>query len=262
MNFLTNNNLLLSSEAAKTYINVLLTVFIAFFVNKILVSFVKVPKSFDNKRAQTYVTIFCNIITVIIYGIALHIILAELGVNIAPLLASSAIAGVVIGIGARPIIEDLLSGLFLISQSIIAVGDYIKIDDIEGIIENIGFRTMTIRAGNGSFVIIPNGSIKRIINFSGHKSNVFIDFPIKSNQKIDVVLQAANEALEKLKREEEWKEHILSGSKVDGITNFAQPEQMILTVTLVTPESSRFKVCPKYRYYAKKAFEKYEIVLS
>lgn len=216
----------------------------------------------DSIRAKTYVSIFRSIITLIVYAIALHIILAELGVSITTLLASAGIISVIIGISARPIIEDLITGLFLLSQSSIAIGDYIKIDDISGTIDAIGFRTMTLRGDDGALYLIPNGQIKKLINYSRHKANVSIEIPVKSDQKIDLVTKAAQEALVELKKDEETGSSVLSGSKINGISGFKDMNIMYFNITLIATPSNRWKVAVAYRYYLKKAFEKYKIVFG
>src|SRR5437016_3993333 len=121
-----------SPALVKSLFTVSMTILIAILADNFFRMFIKLPKHFENRRAQTFVTIIRNIVTVIVYGIALHIIFIELGINITPLLASAGILGITVGIGARPLVEDLITGLFLLSQDSIAVGDYIRIDDIEG----------------------------------------------------------------------------------------------------------------------------------
>src|SRR5476651_773144 len=218
----------ISSSAARSAFVVSLTILISVIADNLIRSFIKVPKHFDNRRARTYVTILRNITTVIVYAIALHVIFIELGINITPLLASAGIIGVIVGIGARAIIEDLISGLFLLSQDSIAVGDYIKIDEAEGYIESIGFRTLAVRGDDGALYIIPNGQVKRVINYSRHRSNVFIDISIKADQRIDIVLAAMEKALEDLQKDPDLSTTLYPGSSVNGINGYTADGRMIL----------------------------------
>lgn len=252
----------ISSHTAKTYLYVVLTIIIAIIIDNALKSFVKVPKSFDSKRARTYVSIFKSIITILVYTIALHIVLTELNIDITPLLASAGIVSIILGISARPIIEDLITGLFLLSQSSIAVGDYVKIETIEGNIDSIGFRTLTIRGGDGGLYIIPNGQVKKLVNYSRHKATVTIDIPVKSDQKIDLVKKAAEEAMDELKKDEDIAANIYNGSLVNGISGYKEMGIMMFQVIIVTTPALRWKVGTKYRYLAKKAFEKHKIVFG
>jgi len=254
---------LLSSASAKSVFVVSLTILLAVVVDNVFRSLIRVPKHLDNRHARTYIAIFRNSITVVVYAIALHIIFLELGINIAPLLASAGIIGVVVGIGARSIVEDLLSGMFLLSQRSIAVGDYIRVDDSEGYVETIGFRTLSIRADDGTLAIIPNGQVKRVINFSRHRSNVFVDVTVKSDQKIDRVLSVMKYALSELQAEEgELGSTLYAGSSIDGIESYTADGRMVVRATIITSSPTRKEVARKYRYLVKKGFESKRLVFG
>ena len=265
MDFLTSidtTNFPITPDAARMYLNVTVTILISVILDNIFRSFIKVPKSIDNKRARLYVTIFRSVITFLVYAIAVNIVLVLLGINITPLLTSVGVIGVILGIGARQIIEDLLTGLFLLSQRTIAIGDYVKIDESEGTIESLGFRTLTIRTGNGALQIIPNGQVKRVTNFSRHRATVTIDLPVKSDQPIEKVLERAEDALLLLKKEKEFEAVVFSGSKVNGIEEFKEPHFMIIQVILITSPAMRWEIGRRYRYIVKKEFEKSKILFE
>lgn len=159
-------NLIISSFSLVTLFYITLTILIAVIVNSVLRSFIKLPYGYDNRRGQTYVLVIRNSISVVVYVIALHIIFGILEINIAPLLASAGIVGLSIGLGAKPLIEDLIGGMMLLSQDTITIGDDVEIDGSIGKIEKISFRTLNIRAKDGSLHIIPNGMVKKVINYS------------------------------------------------------------------------------------------------
>src|SRR5260221_13402285 len=118
----------LSPEIIRSILYVIITILLTIIADHLLRSLIKVPKHFDNRRAQTYAAIIRNLVTIVIYVISLQIIFIILGINLTPLLASAGIIGLTVGIGARPLVEDLIGGLFLLSQNAIAVGDYISIE--------------------------------------------------------------------------------------------------------------------------------------
>lgn len=251
-----------SPEIAKTLFSLSLTILIAVVVDNILRTFIKVPKHFETRRAQTYATILQNLVAVIVYAVAFYAILIQLKVNITPLLASAGIIGVAIGLGARTLIEDLISGLFLLSQDSIAVGDHIKIDDAEGTIEKINFRTLTIKSGTGAIYIIPNGQIKKVTNFSRHKSTYGIEIPMKADQPIETILKAGQNALNLLEKEKDLAELLLPGSKVVGIEDFQTEGHMIFKVVLVSEYENRISLGRRFRYLLKKEFEKHKIYIG
>lgn len=238
-----------------------MTLFLAVIIDTILRSFIKVPKNFENRRSRAYVTILRKTITIIVYVTAMYFICVELGIDITPLLASASIVGIVVGIGARALIEDLINGFFLLSQDAIAVGDYVKVDDSEGTIEKLGFRTLTIRGDSGELHIIPNGLVKKVINFSRHRSYMSVDFPVKADQDIDLTLKAMNDALKELQRDKDVLDFIFKESDVLGIEEYKTDGKMILRAKLVTISDVRLTVVRKYRYLVKKNFEKLKIGL-
>lgn len=252
-------NLTFSPDLVKTLIFISLTALITVIGNQILCSFIRVPKNFNTRRSRTYVAILRYIITVIVYGIALNVILVRLGINITPLLASAGIISIIIGLGMRSLIEDLISGISLLSQDAIAIGDTVKIDEAEGKIERIGFRTLILRADNGNVHIIPNGQVKKVTNLSRHAELVTIDLPVKADQSIKKVLQASKETLDALHKEKALENALLPGATINGISEFQPVGPMIVTVTIVVQHEKKDEAAFTYRFLAKKAFEKYRI---
>jgi moderate conductance mechanosensitive channel len=245
-----------SAAMIKAFLYAGLTLLIAVVIDYSLRSLIKFPKRFTNKRTNTVAAIIRNIITVIIYIFAGYTILTILGINLTPLLASASIIGIILGIGARSIIEDFVNGLFLLSLDSIAIGDYIKIDTAEGVVDLIGARTLRIRASDGSVHIIPNSKVSEIVNFSRHKFNTFIDLPVKADQDITKVTQAAENALGQLKKDKDYADALFPGSQVNGIEEFKATGIMTFRITLTTYPVRRWEVGRKYRLLVKKEFEK------
>lgn len=253
---------LFSSDMVKNYLYVGITLLVAVLTDNLLRALIKVPKNFDNRRSRRITIITKNIITVMVYAISAYVILTILGINLTPLLASASIIGIVLGIGARSTIEDFVTGLFLLSHDSIAMGDYVKIGEVEGFIERIDSRTLTVRALDGSFHLIPNSQIKGLANFSRNKAHILIDLPLKANQDINKTIKAAEKALDDLKNDEEFGDAILIGSRVNGIESFQNPEIMTIRVTIITSPIKRWDVGRKYRYLVKREFEKAKIAFA
>ena len=253
---------IISGALIKTFLYAGITLLVAVLVDFVLRSLIKVPKHFNNKRTQTIVAVTRNIITIVVYTFAFYVILTLFGINLTPLLASASIIGIVVGIGARSIIEDFVNGIFLLSLDSIAIGDFIKIDTTEGVIEHIGARTLTIRAEDGAIHIIPNSQIRELANFSRHKFNILIDLPVKANQNIDKIAKAAENALQQLQKDADYAESLFSGSQVNGIEDFKNPEIMYFRVTIRTYPARRFEVGRRYRYLVKKEFEKQKLLFA
>ncbi len=255
------NKLPIHQDALIVLLYVCLTILAAIVVDNLFRAFVKNPKKIANRQARTYAEIAHKTITVIVYSIAVYFIFKEIGIDITPLLASAGIVGIVIGIGARALIEDFINGFFLLTQDSVAVGDYVKIDDTEGTVESLGFRSLTLRGDGGELFMIPNGMVKKVINYSRHRSNLFIDFPIKSDQDVDPVVKSMEDALAELRNDKKYKDFIFEDSRYLGITDFKIDGKYIARSKITTISTMRFEAARKYRYLVKKNFEKQKVVL-
>jgi moderate conductance mechanosensitive channel len=150
-------------EIAKDSFFIALTLLFAILVSSVLRSFIRVPKGLENKRGNTFASVLKSAVSVIVYAIALHVIFGILDINVAPLLASVGIVGLAVGMGARPLIEDLIGGMTILAQSEVAIGEEVEVDGSVGKIEKINLRTLTLRAKDGSVIIIPNSLVKKVI---------------------------------------------------------------------------------------------------
>ncbi len=241
-------------------IKVLILVIVCFFLNMFLRSLVKVPHRLDTRKGRTYISVLRNLITLVIIYAALHVTFLILGINIVPLLASAGVLGIIIGIGSRSLFEDLIAGFFLLSQSRIALGDYIKVGtNIEGTIINIGFKNIELRSPDGSLIIVPNGQINSLINTSYGKAVNTIDVPVKSGQKIDVVLHVFEEVLASLEKDDEMQ--IFKDSKVFGIANILAGAVVIRTI-IITPTSLRGIIDEEFRHRLLKDFQKHKLLFA
>lgn len=118
------------------------------------------------KREKTLIQIFNSTISLIVWLMATLTILPEFGVNIAPILAGAGLLGLAIGMGAKDIINDFLSGIFIILEDRYRVGDSVKIAGIEGIVKNINLKRTILKDVEGIEYSIPNGQIKITANKS------------------------------------------------------------------------------------------------
>lgn len=226
-------------------------------VNSLLRSLVKVPHRLDNRRNRTYAVVLKNIITLGVVFITLYVIFRIWNINIAPLLASAGLIGIVVGIGSRSLFEDLFAGVFLVSQSRIAVGDYINIGNgIEGTVQTIGLKNLTLTGGSGASIIVPNGQIKQVSNNAYGKAQVILDIPVKSGQPVDQILAVFKEVLLSFEDDKEDTMSLLKTSKVIGVNKIDAHGAYIVSVMLVGDGTLRGQMEPEFHYRLIKAFEK------
>lgn len=119
-------------------------------------------------RALTIGSILRSTLNFTVAVVAIAMVLAELGLNLAPIVASAGILGVAIGLGSQSLVKDFISGLFLIVEDQFGVGDHVRIDDVEGTVESVGLRSTTIRDEQGVLWFIRNGDINKVGNSSAN----------------------------------------------------------------------------------------------
>lgn len=118
------------------------------------------------ERALTTGSVLRSALNFAVILVATAMILGELGLNLAPIVASAGIVGVAVGLGSQSLVKDFISGLFLIMEDQYGVGDSVTIDGISGVVESVGLRSTTVRADDGVLWFIRNGEIQKVGNAS------------------------------------------------------------------------------------------------
>jgi small conductance mechanosensitive channel len=119
------------------------------------------------QRVETLTAVLANVVSLAIWAIAALVIIGELGIDLAPLLAGAGVITVVIGFGAQTVVRDYLAGLFMVLEDQYGVGDEISIDaDTTGRVEGISLRVTRLRDDDGIVWWVPNGEIKKLGNLS------------------------------------------------------------------------------------------------
>ena len=119
----------------------------------------KISEQEKRKRIETLIAVFEGTLKFIVWVVALLMILPELGLEIAPILAGLGVAGLAVGMAARDIVSDFIAGLFIILEDQYHIGDEIKIANIEGKVREITLRRTIIESNDGSLHSIPNNKI-------------------------------------------------------------------------------------------------------
>jgi len=128
--------------------------------------FKEVKIGLEEKRLETLQNVSYSILKTIIWIVAIVTVLPEFGVNIGPLLASIGVAGLALGLGARTLIQDFLSGLFILLEDQYRVGEEVEIAQTKGKVKDFNLRRTVIEDENGTLHYIPNSQIKKTSNFS------------------------------------------------------------------------------------------------
>jgi small conductance mechanosensitive channel len=118
------------------------------------------------QRAETIASLLCSTVTIVLSAVTVVMVLAELGFNIMPVIASASIIGVALGFGAQTLVKDFLAGIFMIFEDQYGVGDLIDMEKATGVVVAVGLRITTLRGDDGTTWYVRNGEVLRIGNLT------------------------------------------------------------------------------------------------
>ena len=143
--------------------------------------------------------------------------LSEIGVNIAPLLAGAGILGVAIGFGSQKLVQDFITGIFLLLENAMQVGDWVTVAGLSGSVENLSIRTMRLRAGDGSVHIIPFSSVSTVTNVNRGIGNAAVTVNIPIEEDSDRVCEVLGEIATTLRGEKRFADMMRSELQLWGV---------------------------------------------
>lgn len=166
------------------------------------------------KRARTLTSVLITAGQVFIIVMAGFIILSELGIDIAPLLAGAGVVGIAIGFGAQSLIRDIIAGIFIIMEGQYRVGDVVTIAGISGLVEEINLRRTVLRDLDGIVHTVPNGKVEVASNFTKEWSRVNLNISVAYGTNLDRAIAVINRVCEEMAKEPEWAPLILKTPQV------------------------------------------------
>jgi small-conductance mechanosensitive channel len=187
------------------------------------------------QRALTLGAVFRSFSAIVISLIALFLILGELEINLAPLIASAGIVGIALGFGAQSVVKDFLSGIFIILEDHYGVGDIVDTGLATGKVEEVSLRTTRLRDQAGTLWIVPNGEIQRVGNTSQLWSNAVIDVEVSYNTDIDYAITTIKTVLDEIWKEKNPAATVLEEPNVLGVEALGDSSVIIRAVVRTEP---------------------------
>jgi small-conductance mechanosensitive channel len=206
------------------------------------------------KRTNTLLAIFKGMGRVLIIIIVIMMVLEEVGVPIAPVLAGFGIVGIAIGFGAQYLIRDLIAGIFIIMENQYRVGDVAKVADITGLVEYITLRKTVLRDLDGIVHHVPNGEIRTASNYTRHFARVNFDVPVAYGTDLDHAINVINRVGKELAEDEKWRKVIKSPPQVLRVNDLGDSGIDIKILGDVKP-MEQWAVTGELRLRLKKAFD-------
>lgn len=186
----------------------------------------------DIPRMETMKGLLNSIIKYTIYFIAFTTIMKSFGTDVTALITAAGIGGLAFGFGAQNLVRDIITGFFILFEDQFGVGNYVEIDGVGGIVEEMALRVTKIRGFNGDLYIIPNGEIKKVTNRSTGKMRALVEISIAYEENIDHAIEVLKKASERLSQENE---QILEGPTVLGVSNLGASEVVISVMAKTIP---------------------------
>ena len=206
------------------------------------------------KRKDTLRPIFLGAASIIIIIIVLFMILAELDISIAPVLAGFGIAGIAVGFGAQYLIRDLIAGFFILLENQYRVGDVARVADIAGLVEEVHLRKTVLRDLDGIVHHVPNGEIRVASNFTRKFSRVNLNISVAYGEDLDHAIQVINRVGREMAAEEYWGEAVLKPPEVLRVDNLGD-SGIDIKILGDTKPIRQWEVMGELRKRIKKAFD-------
>ncbi|MEW2524788.1 mechanosensitive ion channel family protein [Streptomyces sp. NPDC047071] len=206
------------------------------------------------QRSQAIGSVLRSVASFLILGTAALMVLSAFEINLAPLLASAGVAGVAIGFGARNLVTDFLSGVFMILEDQYGVGDSIDAGVASGEVVEVGLRVTKLRGDAGEIWYVRNGEVKRIGNLSQGWSTAGVDVTVRSDEDLDKVKRVLGEVGERIGKDEPWNEQLWGPVEVLGLDSVLL-DQMVVRVSAKTMPGKSLGVERELRWRIKRAFD-------
>jgi small conductance mechanosensitive channel len=206
------------------------------------------------QRAKTMGDLFKSVITGVLIAVFGTMILSQLGVNIAPIIASAGILGIALGFGAQSLVKDFLSGVFMIFEDQYGVGDVVDVGEASGTVEAVSLRVTRLRDLDGTVWYVPNGEILRVGNKSQNWSRAVVDVGVGYDEDLARARRVLGEVAHDLWEDEDYRNVIIEEPEVTGVEAL-NPDAITLRVLVKTAPLQQWAVARELRQRVKARFD-------
>ena len=249
----------LSSSGLRVLFIIVLA-FIALRVTRLLSRRILAPLIRDEleaeakKRADTLHSLFRYLFSVIITAVTMMMILGEFGIEIGPILAAAGIAGLAVGFGAQHLVQDVISGFFILIDDSIRVGDVVNIAGSGGVVEKVNLRVTVLRDLAGNVHYVRNGQIGVVTNMTKEFSHYVFDIGVAYRENVDEVTAVIREVDNDLRADADFAEDILEPIEILGLDKFAD-SAVVIKARIKTKPIKQWRIGREFNRRLKKAFD-------
>ncbi|MDQ3731431.1 MAG: mechanosensitive ion channel, partial [Pseudomonadota bacterium] len=215
----------------------------------------------QSSRTKTVLPLIRNVVFIGLSAIILVAVLANLGINVAPLLAGAGIVGLAIGFGSQQLVQDLITGLFILFEGSIAVGDVIEADGRAGVVEALTIRTVKIRDADGALHSVPFSQITALKNRSRDYGVYTVRITVEYGSDLDQIMKIMDEIGQELQADPKFSWDILAPFEIWGVDQFA-PEGVVVMGVIKTRPLRQWGVGREFNLRLKKRFDQMDIRMA
>ncbi len=179
------------------------------------------------KRIDTIVAVARHLAVGVILAVTLLMILSELGLDLAPILTAVGITGLAISFGAQSLVKDVISGLFILLENQVRVGDAVELAGHSGAVEAINLRTIRLRDFEGNLHVVPNGSVGAMTNKTKDYSRKAIEIDVAYSEDIGRVVETLRQIGEEVRGDPQFSGLITEPLEVFGLVSFSRAKATV-----------------------------------
>ncbi len=205
-------------------------------------------------RVLTLLPLIRNIVMISLGVVLVLMVLGQFGVNIAPLLAGASVIGVAVGFGSQKLVQDVITGAFILFENTLAIGDTVQIGTYTGVVEGMTIRTLRIRGGNGQLYTLPFSSVTTVVNMSRDYGYHPFELKISYDTDIDKAIQVVNDTIAAMQEDDSLKADILAPANLSGVARL-DDWAVVLSGAIKTPPGRADAVGNVFNRRIKDAFD-------
>lgn len=225
------------------------------FIEKFLDRICRFKDDFEfKKQLVTLKSIVKSIVDTIIAAFGVMYILNGLGVDIRPILTAAGVLGVAVGFGAKRFFEDIITGMSILLEGQVRVGDYIEISGHQGIVEKVDIKLIQLRDTQGRVHYIRNGMVDTVVNYTRDYSYYVFDIGVAYKENVDNVINVLKEIDEDFRKNSKVKDYVLAPLEIFGLDSF-DDSAVIIKARIRTSPIKQWEVGREFNKYIKAKFD-------
>jgi len=206
-------------------------------------------------RIATLARVFRNSAAVVIVIVAGTLILGEVGISVAPILATAGVAGVAIGFGAQSLIKDYFNGFFLLLDDQVRQGDVVELAGKGGLVEEVTLRYVRLRDLEGHVHFVPNGEIKVVTNRTREFATALIEVGVAYREDLEEALSVMREVAQAMRADPAWQGRMPEEIEILGVERWADSAVILRARLKVVPAIQQWNVKREFLKRLKKAYD-------